>query len=45
MVRAGTDRHSELVERVATAFAVSRDAAGVRLMKLGYAVPAETQSA
>ena len=45
MVRAGTDRHSELVERVAAAFAVSKDAAGVRLMKLGYAVPAEAQPA
>ena len=45
MVRAGTDRHSELVERVAAAFGVSKDAAGVRLMKLGYAVPAESHPA
>ena len=45
MVRPGTDHHAELVERVAGAFGVSRDAAGVRLMKLGYAVPAEAQSA
>ena len=45
MVRAGTDRHTELVERVAGAFAVSKDAAGVRLMKLGYAAPAETPQA
>ena len=42
MVRSGTDHHAELVERVAAAFGVSRDAAGVRLMKLGYAAPAET---
>ena len=45
MVRAGTDRHAELVERVAKTFAVSEDAAGVRLMKLGYTAPAEAQSA
>ena len=42
MVRSGTDHHSELVQRVAEAFAVSKDAAGVRLMKLGYAAPAES---
>ena len=45
MVRAGTDRHAELVERVAATFAVSGDAAGVRLMKLGHAAPAEARSA
>ena len=45
MVRTGTEHHTELVERVAAAFAVSKDAARVRLMKLGYAVPDETLQA
>ncbi len=45
MVRTGTEHHSALVERVAAAFAVSKDAAGVRLIKLGYVVPADTPPA
>ena len=42
LVRSGTDRHSELIERVAGAFAVSKDAAKTRLLKLGFVTqPAE----
>ena len=41
-VLSGTDRHSELIERVVGAFAVSKDAAKTRLIKLGFVTqPAE----
>ena len=39
-VRQGDRRHSELVESVSQAFAVSKAAANVRLSKLGYVAPA-----
>ena len=32
----GSDRHFDLIDQVAATFAVSRDAAGLRLLKLGY---------
>lgn len=37
-VEADADRHNELIERIAKAFAVSNDAAKTRLHKLGYVV-------
>jgi hypothetical protein len=40
LVEPGTDHHQELVNRVAGAFAVSKDAAKFRLLKLGYVRPA-----
>ena len=40
LVLPGTDRHAELVRRIAEAFAVSKAAANVRLSKLGYVAPA-----
>ena len=43
LVEAGTDRHDGLVQRIAEAFAVSRDAAAFRLTKLGYVAPAATR--
>ena len=39
-VRHGDRRHSELVESVSQAFAVSKAAANVRLSKLCYVAPA-----
>ena len=39
-VIAKTDRHKELIGRIAEAFAVSKDAADTRLRKLGYVAPA-----
>ena len=39
-VEADTERHKELIGRVAEAFAVSKDAARTRLHKLGYVTPA-----
>ena len=38
-VRSHTDYYSELVQRIAATFSVSKDAAGVRIMKLGYVAP------
>ncbi len=35
-VEFASDHHFDLIDRVAAKFAVSRDAAGVRLLKLGY---------
>jgi hypothetical protein len=35
-VEFASDRHFDLIDRVAAMFTVSRDAAGVRLLKLGY---------
>ncbi len=35
-VQAGSDRHSDLVGRIAAKFAVSKDAAAMRVLKLGY---------
>ena len=39
-VRSPSDHYSELVERIAKTFSVSKDAAGVRITKLGYVAPA-----
>ena len=42
LVQSGTDHHSEIVDRVAETFSVSKDAARVRLMKLGFVAPAQS---
>ena len=39
-VRSSSEHYSELVERIANTFSVSKDAAGVRITKLGYVAPA-----
>ena len=41
LVEDKTDRHAEVVRRVAQGFAVSKDAAAFRIAKLGYGVPAD----
>ena len=38
-VRSSSEHYSELVERIANTFSVSKDAAGVRITKLGYVAP------
>ena len=43
-VEADADRHKELIERIAEAFAVSKDAAKTRLLKLGYLAPATSET-
>ena len=43
-VQADTDRHKELIGRIAEAFAVSKDAAKTRLQKLDYVAPAASEA-
>ena len=44
-IEPGTDAHRDLIDRVAAAFGVSKDAAKTRLMKLGYVVPRAIEQA
>ena len=44
-IEPGTGHHRELVERVAEAFAVSKDAAETRLLKVSYVAPSATEQA